>query len=241
MRRPHPTRGRRHGEAGFTMVMLVVILAVMAIMMTVAVQTVDTQMKREKEAELIFRGNQYVEAIRLYKAKFGRLPNSLKEIWDAKPRVIRQKWVDPMTGSANWAVIHLGDMKPAAGGGRRLGGGPGSLPTPTPTPTPPPGDEGGGGGLFGKPAQSVGPIVGVHSISTEHSMKVYEGHTQYDQWDFVIPEVKPGASPAAAPRTDSGSPFLPPGVSLTPRPTPPGGGSGPPGRWTPRPRGTPRR
>ena len=78
-------------EAGYTLVIFVMVIAVMAIMIAVAVQTVSFQMQREREAELIFRGQQYVEGIRLYKQKYGRYPMRLKEIWEANPKVLRQK------------------------------------------------------------------------------------------------------------------------------------------------------
>ena len=54
----------RRTDAGYTMVMFVIILALMAIMMGAAVQSVAFQMQREREAELVFRGEQYMEAIR---------------------------------------------------------------------------------------------------------------------------------------------------------------------------------
>ena len=95
-------------QAGYTLVALVVALAIMSIMMGVAVQTVAFQMQRERETELIFRGRQYVEAIRLFKTKFGRNPMSLKEIWEADPRVIRQDFKDPITDSHNWGLVFVG-------------------------------------------------------------------------------------------------------------------------------------
>ena len=94
---------------------VVLTVAIMSIMMTVAVQTVEFQMRREREAELIFRGEQYVEAIRLYKIKYGRHPMQLKELWEADPRVIRKKWKDPITDSEDWGLIFLGQE------GRRIG------------------------------------------------------------------------------------------------------------------------
>ena len=51
-------------------------IAIMSIMMTVAVQTVEFQMRREREAELIFRGEQYVEAIRVFKGKVRSISGS---------------------------------------------------------------------------------------------------------------------------------------------------------------------
>jgi type II secretory pathway pseudopilin PulG len=149
------------------------VIAVMAIMMAVAVEIVSFQAKREKEAELIFRGQQYVEGIRLYKQKYGRNPMRMKELWEADPRVLRQKWTDPITGTDRWGVIFEGQE------GRELQV-PGTGERATPTRTP----------IFERDRQDdgekVGPIIGVHSLSTETSIKVYEGRTQYDMWKFVL-------------------------------------------------------
>jgi hypothetical protein len=78
-------------------------------------------MQREREAELIFRGEQYVEAIRLFKKRHGRFPVKLKELWEAKPPVIRKQWADPITGSRAWGLVFEGQ------GGRQIGPG-GGLP-----------------------------------------------------------------------------------------------------------------
>ena len=199
-------------EAGFTLVALMVMLAILSIMLGVAVQTVTFQMQREKEAELIFRGNQYVEAVRLYKQKYGRFPMTLEEIWKAKPRVIRKKFKDPMTDSLNWGIDFLGQE------GRKVGPGAGGrTPTPTPTPSTPPA----GGVGFGRPGQRRGPIVGVHSTSCEESIKIYEGRRRYCEWKFVYKEKR---QQTGAGRPPTGG--QPPGSGAPPG-NPPGGG-GPP-------------
>ena len=41
--------------------------------------------------------------------------------------------------------------------------------------------------------EKVGPIIGVHSLSTDTSIKVYEGRTQYDMWKFVLQEEGPAS------------------------------------------------
>jgi type II secretory pathway pseudopilin PulG len=176
--------------------MFVLTLTIMSIMMTVAVQTVSFQMQREREAELIFRGEQYVEAIRLYKNRFGRYPMRLKEIWDAKPRVIRKKWKDPITDSEQWGIIFLGQgqgrdlTRPGTGGAG--GGGPQATPSPQPGWSPDGGEEAGGPDAFGGPGEGerVGPIIGVHSRSCEDSIKVHEGRTRYCDWQFVYKETQ---------------------------------------------------
>jgi type II secretory pathway pseudopilin PulG len=151
------------------------VIAIMAIMMAAAVEIVSFQAQREKEAELIFRGQQYVEGIRLYRQKYGRYPMRMKELWEADPKVLRKKWTDPITGDDKWGVIFQGQE------GRELTV-PQTGPRPTPTRTP----------VFERQregeGEKVGPIIGVHSLSTDTSIKVYEGRTQYNMWKFVLEE-----------------------------------------------------
>jgi type II secretory pathway pseudopilin PulG len=207
--------GRRRGkEAGYTLVMLVIMIAILSISMGVAVQTASFQMRREREAELIFRGEQFVEAIRLFKAKYGRYPMRLKEIYEANPRVIRKKWKDPITDSDNWGLIFLGQegnrlgqqgrgvLGPAVpGAGDETGARPISTQTPFGQPQPSLGEKGDGsdsvrGGTGDDPTglgavdadRMVGPIIGVHSTSCDESIKVYEGHTTYCEWKFIYRE-----------------------------------------------------
>jgi len=182
------SRARGAGrEAGFTMVMFVIIVAIMSIMMGVAVQAVSFQMQREKEAELIFRGEQYVEAIRLYKLKYGRNPMTLKEIWEANPRVIRKKWKDPITDSFAWGIVYVGqEGRPLQLRDRGQRGTPSPTVTPTPSPTPPPLDERESDASAG--SDQVGPIAGVYSTSCDESIKIWEGRTTYCEWKFVFRE-----------------------------------------------------
>jgi type II secretory pathway pseudopilin PulG len=196
---------KNSAAGGYTLVVVVMAVAIMSIMMAVAVQTVSFQMQREREAELIFRGEQYVEAIRLYRQKFGRYPMRMKELWEADPKVLRRKWTDPITGSEEWGVVFLGEE------GQQVGGpvAPGQQrPRATPTRTPTFGNRGLGGA-----GEKVGPIVGVHSLSTDTSIKVYKGRTQYNEWKFVFEE-NPGAGQDA-------NPDVPYGVVSPPVPTPP--------------------
>jgi len=204
-------RGR---EAGYTLVMLVIMITILSISMGVAVQTASFQMRREREAELIFRGEQFVEAIRLFKLKYGRYPMRLKEIYEAKPRVIRKKWKDPITDSENWGLVFLGQEGnrlgqqsrnrmggPAGGAVDDSGARPISTQTPFGVPQPSLGqDQEGPGGVRSETGEDptglgavdadrkVGPIVGIHSTSCDESIKVYEGHTTYCEWKFIYRE-----------------------------------------------------
>jgi type II secretory pathway pseudopilin PulG len=197
---------------GYTLVVVVMLVAIMSIMMAVAVQTVSFQMQREREAELIFRGQQYVEGIRLYRQKFGRYPMRLKELWEADPKVLRQKWTDPITGSDQWGLVFLGQE------GQQVGGAGGPIPPgrqrpqATPTRTPTFGDRGLGGG-----GEKIGPIVGVYSLSKDTSVKIYEGRTQYNEWKFVFKEQEGAGGQGGTGGQDPGTPW----GQVTPFPTPP--------------------
>ena len=60
------------------------------------------RLKRDKEAELLFRGLAYKLAIKAYYSKNSRYPRQLKELADdrdsSKPHFMRQLYKDPMTG-----------------------------------------------------------------------------------------------------------------------------------------------
>lgn len=225
-------------EGGYTLVIIVLTVAIMSIFMAVAVQTVEFQMRREREAELIFRGEQYVEAIRIYKTKYGRHPMRMKEIWEANPKVVRKQWKDPITDSEDWGLIFLGQE------GRRIG--PENAFPGTPGPTETVTFQGAQPGLgsdspFGTrntEGEMIGPIVGVHSKSCAESIKIYEGRNTYCEWQFVLRErglgrgstqpVPPGGptgpNPTRPPRgdddrgndDDDGGPKDPPPPGYTP-------------------------
>ncbi len=191
------------------MVGVIVLMAVMAIMLTVAVQTATFHKKRESELELVFRGQQFVEAVRLFRARNGRFPMKLEELVKAKPRVLRQAWKDPVTRKFDWVPVFFGQ------GGVQVGGGaggvqtPGPRPAPTAAPTPtPPEDDGGGeagdsnnppGGKRAKPgdeapfppADASGPIIGVHSRSRDDAILVRDGRNRYCDWNFTLEQQQP--------------------------------------------------
>ena len=161
---------------------LVVAITVMNILVAAAIPLWRTAIRREKEEELIFRGIQYAEAIRVFHQRQGRLPVRLAELVEAKPRCIRQLWVDPITGKNDWVPIRVG-----------MPGGEGQ-------PTPPEGqpqvdDEGrpvppsAGGPSTPDGSVGLGAIRGVRSRSKEKSIKTFFGQQQYDQWQFTIEAV----------------------------------------------------
>ena len=92
-------------QAGYNLVFLIMLVGLLSVMAAAVLPALKGQIQREKEAELIFRGLQYAEAIRVFQLRFGRYPAVLEELIELQPRSIRQLWADPMTEDGRWALI----------------------------------------------------------------------------------------------------------------------------------------
>jgi type II secretory pathway pseudopilin PulG len=89
---------------GYTLLILLFAVSILGIGLIVAIPVWETQIQREKEEELIFRGNQFVEAVRLYQLKKpGAFPSTLEELVEEK--CLRRLYRDPMTRNGEWNII----------------------------------------------------------------------------------------------------------------------------------------
>ncbi|MBL0311195.1 MAG: hypothetical protein IPP78_00490 [Holophagaceae bacterium] len=88
------------------MAMLLALITIMGILLMKGIPAITTEVQREQEAELIFRGESIAKAIRIFAAKSGRYPMSLMELDTVKPRIIRKIYKDPMTESGEWDLIY---------------------------------------------------------------------------------------------------------------------------------------
>jgi type II secretory pathway pseudopilin PulG len=223
------------------MAVLLVSLAVMGILMSVAMPAWKTAVQREKEAELVFRGEQYARAIGLYQRKFaGGFPASIDML--VEQRFLRRKYKDPMTKDGEFQILY--QLQAAAvpgqgaGASRTLGG-----PTSPLTPQTPQQSAPGQASAFG--AQAAGPrggIIGVASKSTEASLRLYNGRSRYNEWQFVYTAVStgigaPGTAQPGGTAPGAGRPGMPTGPGGLPGQPRPGqerspfspGGFGPSG------------
>ena len=104
-----PYSRRSDGESGHLVLLVMMAVTVGAIMLTAAVQQWSTVERREREAELMFRGNQYVKAIKLYQLEHGgALPTSLEQLYEPGPRrlrYIRKLFRDPMAPDGKWGIL----------------------------------------------------------------------------------------------------------------------------------------
>ena len=204
----------RSTDAGYAMAGMLVAIAIMGIVMSMIMPTWRTWAQREREAELIFRGEQYMRAIELYQRRFaGTYPTDMKALVDQ--RFLRKAYTDPMTQGEEFQILTQASVGAAAAGlaqppgiaqSQSLGNvtpvdqNTGTSSSPTPFTEAARGMSEGGGG-----------IIGVVSSSTDSSMREYNGRTRYDEWLFVyLPQ-------AAQPGLETGVPGqgggVPPGLS----------------------------
>jgi type II secretory pathway pseudopilin PulG len=216
-------------QRGYNMVMLMIAITVLNIMVAIALPSWTSLIQRDKEEELISRGFQYVEAIRVFQNRFQRLPVRIEELIEVKPRCIRRLWKDPMTDGGKFAVIHPDQPQPngalqprVPGQGNDPGDGTGNNPEggDDSQPGPDPGSLGG----VPKGEISVGPIIGVRSRSNKKSFLVFTGKEHYDEWRFTLDMMLGGRQ---APPPPNGQP--PPGTPA------PGAGMQLSTRWLGRP------
>jgi len=97
-------------QKGFTYVGFFLAVAIMGAGLVTYSELASHAAQREKEAELLFRGNQYRAAIGSYYKKEQRFPKSLADLLEDKRypmpvRHLRKLYPDPMAGTPAWGLI----------------------------------------------------------------------------------------------------------------------------------------
>lgn len=278
-----PSAARR-GEQGYVLIVFVLFAALLLVGLAAIIPKAAFEGRRDKEAELVFRGLQYHRAIQLFVRKFGRYPTSVDELTKTNNiRFLRKRYKDPMTKDGEWRLIHIGpsgvlldaktSLAPPAGSvvpGQTPGSNPsapggtpaGTSPTSTfqtgggfqsssgfSLPTPPgsgsnepalspsanpganpalrgaPGASGQGQQVPGSTPSAAnpqpilqpgsttggqqilvgGPIAGFASLSTDASIRTWNGYTEYDKWEFIYDPRQDQLGQAALARTTGGN------------------------------------
>ncbi len=195
-------------RAAFTLLTLAVGITLLNIAVAAALPAWGHMIQYDKEEELIFRGLQYAEAIRIFQIRFGRFPTNLKELKETEPRCLRQLWKNPLTEDGRWGLV-------PAGVGAPVPGQPGGAPVPNNGLGDP--DEGldspnagqsqpGKGGApgqgtpqviwsedmdedskidLGKPRNNL-PIRGVYSPSSLEAIHIFGGKESITEWQFTV-------------------------------------------------------
>jgi type II secretory pathway pseudopilin PulG len=181
---------RQGSERGYAMAALLVTLAVMAVLMSALLPAWRHEALREKEAELVFRGEQYARAVALFRAKNqNAFPPSVDVLVQGK--FLRKKYLDPITGK-EFDLIGAGTQTPTNPGTQSPNNGPSRGAPPAASPAPSSIAAGGSSNISGG-------IMGVHSKSQETSIRIYKGQSRYDQWNFVFTALnRPGGNDPGA-------------------------------------------
>lgn len=148
----------RAGAHGYAMAALLVAMSVMAIVLSVALPTWKQTLQREKEDELVFRGNQYARAIGQYQRRNANAsPPSLDAL--VEQRFLRKKYKDPVSPNEDgeFQLLYVSNQ----GTGSQAGA-----------------------GTVVSTTQSGG-IMGVASKSTAESIRIYNGKNHYNEWQFI--------------------------------------------------------
>ena len=111
----------RSAQRGFTYVGLLFAVALMGAGLAAAGSVWSVHAQREREADLLYAGDQIRAAIKRYyeevpQGQQHRFPQRLEDLlldrrWPTVQRHLRRIYQDPMTGSTDWALV------PAPGGG----------------------------------------------------------------------------------------------------------------------------
>ncbi|TAM79526.1 MAG: hypothetical protein EPN47_17115 [Acidobacteria bacterium] len=94
-------------EAGYILLIVMMMATLLLISLAAALPSIYVEGQRQKEKELIFRGEQYARAIILFHEQFKRYPTSVKELLHTNNlSFLRKDYPDPMTRSGKWRFIH---------------------------------------------------------------------------------------------------------------------------------------
>ena len=147
---------------GYAMAALIVGIGILAMMLGVALPLWHTAVRREREAELVFRGEQYVQAIRLFQRRYaGTFPPNIDVL--VQQRFLRRRYQDPIT-RGDFQPLYA-EMAKVAASVRASGQAP-------------------------APANPTrGGVIGVVSTSTDRSLRMYKGRGHYNEWTFVAVDV----------------------------------------------------
>ena len=243
---PSSLSSRRH--SGYVLLTVVFLCALMLIAVATATPPILNQGRREKEAELVWRGEQYARSVRLYYRKNGRFPQNVEDLVEPQNglRYLRQAYKEPMNREdGSWRFIYMGPNGQLVGSLKRqnlllpqgFGGAPsppgmaGNPPAGPPGGAPPKQQEDESDDQPDKEQTPVippdtltgkvfgGSIIGVASKVNRPSLRIYEKGKTYIEWEFIWDPTKD--APATGQPIQPGGQPPQPGAPIQPLNRPP--------------------
>ena len=100
----------RHGQHGAVFMAMLVTVAVVAVMLMEVGTLWSSVLQRERESQLLARGDEIRRAIGLYYSAGNTYPKTLEDlVLDRRQptikRYLRKVYDDPLTGRADWGVV----------------------------------------------------------------------------------------------------------------------------------------
>ncbi len=166
------------GERGFTLLWVLFLLVVLGLGLAGLGRVWDTSLRREKEAELLFVGDQYRRAIEAYQqatpGSEKTYPKHLEDLlldrrFPQTVRHLRRLYRDPVTRSRDWGLVKEGE------------------------------------GITG--VYSLSEDTPLKQAGFPAAYRTFEGVASYRDWAFVAfmgkPQTPPGGEQNARPATDA--------------------------------------
>jgi type II secretory pathway pseudopilin PulG len=105
-------RRTANSQAGYILLIFLILLAVMIIAMTAAAPRLAQQIKRDRETEMIHRGTEYARAIKKYYKKFGRYPGRIEDLEKTNTiRFLRKRYTDPINANGPFRLVRYGEIQ----------------------------------------------------------------------------------------------------------------------------------
>ena len=212
---------------------VVAMLAISLIWSAIAFQAWIDVLRRDNEAEMIFRAEEIVRAIQRYRRDHGgQGPPKLKELLEASPKrsyYLRREYEDPLVRDGKWGLLYMGPGGTIVDPNEQIEGAglPGAVPTSGSSgtsldqalaqgQTPGQGQDLAGSqtdtagllGGVGNPGAGEGaglPIAGVKSLCEDKPFRVYKGETEYAKWLFTYLDLQvPGLAGTGKGKKDQG-------------------------------------
>ena len=219
---------------------LVAAVALLMILSAVAVQNWSDVLRRDREADMMFRAQEIVRAIRKYQRDKPGVPltelKMLMEPGSKRQYFLRKLYKDPLMKDGKWGLLYAAPQggvydpseegAPGAAGQLGTGGTPGAptvggLTAGMNTPQQQPGSglaTGLAGGGLGNPGEGVTglPIVGVKSLCQDEPFRVYKDNEDYAKWLFTVFDLDAPNAQQQQPGQKPGDPPVGSGAPLQP-------------------------
>jgi hypothetical protein len=196
----------RKGEQGHLMAGLIAAITIMLLFSTITFQAWEDVIRRDNEAEMIFRGKEIARGIMRYrKDHAGMGPLTLEQLAEPGPQgqyYMRRLYEDPLVKDGKWGLLYLGPGGNIIDPSAQLKQPEQGLPALNAgfDRAAPVGDQLEQVGVSGGNSGGIGiPIAGVKTLCTDDPFRMFNGVLDYSQWQFTYIDLQTGLASASAP------------------------------------------